>query len=447
MGISNVITIMILSSISLAPDQVANLSIPGAPQDNPPQPGPPKYSWEQSWHSETNNQVTTVTTSTSGTIPPNSGFGHGASNAWSYQYSYSSSSDDSQDSATSSGNLSSSFQNTSSDIAHVPSFSSAAGSSYPNRVVDSSTTPMRKVEVSSSPKPTVDAQGRHKDASPTSQSKHRNTKSPGLPRSSASNAAGDTASKSVSPSTHSRYQGVKPSRLPFSNTIDNGNRTSPDTTEGKEHPLYSPVLPGRIATANHTRAREKSDSSATGLFQDWLDAHNNYRSQYGVESLTWSEDLVEVASSQADKCIWKHTSHNEYGENIAAGQNSASDVVTAWVEGPNERDAWNPESATPTHFTQVVWKETKQIGCAFKTCETIAGTSLPQSPVKLWACEYHPKGNIGGEYVKNVLAAAGGRPLAAAATAAFASVDPDDPSRAKAGSGGVTSTTFLPAPE
>lgn len=199
---------------------------------------------------------------------------------------------------------------------------------------------MRKVEVSSSPKPTVDAQGRHKDASPTSQSKHRNTKSPGLPRSSASNAAGDTASKSVSPSTHSRYQGVKPSRLPFSNTIDNGNRTSPDTTEGKEHPLYSPVLPGRIATANHTRAREKSDSSATGLFQEWvnknelyefpwtnltlthifwwilswLDAHNNYRSQYGVESLTWSEDLVEVASSQADKCIWKHTSHNEYGE-------------------------------------------------------------------------------------------------------------------------------------
>jgi hypothetical protein len=160
--------------------------------------------------------------------------------------------------------------------------------------------------------------------------------------------------------------------------------------------------------------------------------------------LTWSEDLVEAAKKEADKCVWKHTKHDEFGEvsanlrslwndlpgfvlvnilscfifkikNIAAGQNSASEVVIAWVEGPNEREVWNPSSAVATHFTrkhnrviqnsschfltnidmtmtisEVVWKDTKQIGCAFRSCETIAGSNLPQSPVMFWACEYHP---------------------------------------------------------
>ena len=49
--------------------------------------------------------------------------------------------------------------------------------------------------------------------------------------------------------------------------------------------------------------------------------------------------------------------------------------------------------------------------------------------------------------MKNVLAAAGGKPLASAGSAAFASVDPDDPSRALAGGKGVSKTIFSPAPE
>ncbi|EFP81494.1 hypothetical protein PGT21_002471 [Puccinia graminis f. sp. tritici] len=429
--------ILLLTSILLAPGQVANWSIPGAPQHKPlhaKRHSSSMYNWEQSWNSQTNNQITTITTSTSGTIPPDSGLHQGAASTWSYQYCYSSSSDDNQDnSAASFGDSSSTFpasqSGAGSDSGFSDEFASVPGSSNTTPVVNSPPKPVRQEQTYSPPKPSVEVPSIPKDLSPTPQPKYANvTKSPGLPRSSAL-SAGDT----------SRYSSTKsdsPSLLSTPN---------PESTDNKEDKKESSRLPA--LSDSDTGGTKKLTPSPSGSHQDWLDSHNNYRSQYGVKSLTWSEDLVEAARSEVEKCVWKHTKHNQYGENIAAGQNSPSEVVVAWVEGPNERDIFSPDSATPTHFTQVVWKETEQIGCAVKSCETIEGSNLPQAPVKLWACEYHPKGNVGGQYAKNVLAAAGGKPLAAAGSSAFASVDPDDPSRAKAGGSGLSRTTFFPAPE
>ncbi|PLW14035.1 hypothetical protein PCANC_17074 [Puccinia coronata f. sp. avenae] len=404
MGVSNTITLMILTYICLTPDPVANWYISGDSEDHFQQNSSSVYSWEQSWKSQTDNNITTITTSTSGTIPPNAGLSQGASSTWSYTYCYSSGAVDEQHDATSFG---------------TPS-TTTVGSSSPAKAINSSAMPFHKGEMSSPPKPTVGDPGSRKNLSAAAQPPKSNHKSPGLPRTSALSSSGGTALESASPSKD------KISSLPLSRILSTADGTRTDEIGGR----------GKNPTA-----------SQAGHFQDWLDAHNNYRSQYGVESLTWSEDLVEAAKKEADKCVWKHTKHDEFGENIAAGQNSASEVVIAWVEGPNEREVWNPSSAVATHFTQVVWKDTKQIGCAFRSCETIAGSNLPQSPVMFWACEYHPRGNVGGEYTQNVLAAAGGKPLASASTAAFASVDPDDPSRARADGDVATRTTFFPAPE
>jgi len=54
-------------------------------------------------------------------------------------------------------------------------------------------------------------------------------------------------------------------------------------------------------------------------------------------------------------------------ENLAAGSGSytVSDGINAWNAEAKDYDPKNP---TFSHFTQVVWKGTKEVGCAFVTC-------------------------------------------------------------------------------
>jgi len=145
--------------------------------------------------------------------------------------------------------------------------------------------------------------------------------------------------------------------------------------------------------------------------EGWLAAHNAFRTLYGAPKLTWSEKLARAAKMTTDNCVWKHTQDDVYGENIAAGQESSAQVVHDWVNGPNEKNSYDPENPNYSHFTQVIWKRSTQVGCALTTCTSMQGVSLPQSPIFFWACEYNPPGNVVGEFNENVQAGEGGSPL------------------------------------
>lgn len=53
----------------------------------------------------------------------------------------------------------------------------------------------------------------------------------------------------------------------------------------------------------------------------------------------------------------------------------------------------NPYNAL--HFTQVVWKSSKQIGCAWSEAKCPNGWYY-------FFCEYSPPGNVEGEFAQNV---------------------------------------------
>lgn len=57
----------------------------------------------------------------------------------------------------------------------------------------------------------------------------------------------------------------------------------------------------------------------------------------------------------------------ELTENLAAGTGgyTVTDGINAWTAESSDYDANNP---VPSHFTQVVWKSTTQVGCAVVTC-------------------------------------------------------------------------------
>jgi pathogenesis-related protein 1 len=139
-------------------------------------------------------------------------------------------------------------------------------------------------------------------------------------------------------------------------------------------------------------------------------AHNRVRAKVGVPPLAWNSRLAEVAQRWADTCVDRdpprgmidHSSGESdlfagpLGENLHATTAPAADPVAAvegWAEEAAdydlERDTCR-SGAMCGHYTQVVWRTTREVGCAVSTCPLLRyRTSL--------VCNYFPAGNWEGQ--------------------------------------------------
>ena len=136
------------------------------------------------------------------------------------------------------------------------------------------------------------------------------------------------------------------------------------------------------------------------------DEHNQWRSQVGVPDLTWSDKLADVAQDWADTlkeegCGFYH-SRNDYGENLFMSSpiiRSDGHRSVANVDPEAVTDSWGNEvkdynytdnscSGVCGHYTQVVWKDTSEVGCARTVCDDKS---------QIWVCSYSPAGNRVGK--------------------------------------------------
>ncbi|GBG89806.1 hypothetical protein CBR_g49657 [Chara braunii] len=138
--------------------------------------------------------------------------------------------------------------------------------------------------------------------------------------------------------------------------------------------------------------------------EEWVSAHNQVRSAVGVGGLTWSDTVANSAESWAttlkQSCEMKHAQNSGYGENLYMAWSSRSisikpsEVVKSWA---SEKQYYNYASNSCAggkvcgHYTQVVWQNTKEVGCAIVSC--MRGTSNAQIAV----CRYNPPGNYRGQ--------------------------------------------------
>jgi len=130
-----------------------------------------------------------------------------------------------------------------------------------------------------------------------------------------------------------------------------------------------------------------------------LDAHNKYRAKHGVSEFAWSDDLASFAFDHASTCVFEHT-HGKFGENLAAGFPTVEDSVDGWYNEIDEYDFNNPGFGEATgHFTQVVWKGSSKVGCAWVSCNT------QDTPGRYLVCEYENAGNVIGAFEENVFQA------------------------------------------
>ena len=165
-----------------------------------------------------------------------------------------------------------------------------------------------------------------------------------------------------------------------------------------------------------------------GAVMGITNAHNTIRADHGLEPLVWDGELAGIADEWAEhlatvnNCVMEHRPSRQVnldmdgipvvgtgnyvngmfiGENLYWQQTMQTpiplaipaDVVNAWA---SEIQFYDYETNSCEagqmcgHYTQVVWAETKRVGCSYRVCDD-AGSQV-------WVCNYYPAGNFNGEW-------------------------------------------------
>lgn len=130
--------------------------------------------------------------------------------------------------------------------------------------------------------------------------------------------------------------------------------------------------------------------------QQYMVFHNLKRCWHRVADVKWSPKLADGAKAHAAKCTLAKDPviSGKIGENIAfgkgLGQIKAQDNwYMEFIFFPyGQKDG----SDKTDHFSQIVWRETAEIGCASAKC----------GDQNYYVCRYSPVGNVKGKYDNNV---------------------------------------------
>jgi pathogenesis-related protein 1 len=101
---------------------------------------------------------------------------------------------------------------------------------------------------------------------------------------------------------------------------------------------------------------------------------------------TWANHLRDATS-----CAVMHEDGSPYGENVAGGTVgfSAAAAFNMWAVEKSGY-VFNPAYAFDNntgHYTQIVWRNTTEVGCAMAQCAT---------GYLVYVCRYRPPGNVIG---------------------------------------------------
>jgi len=152
-----------------------------------------------------------------------------------------------------------------------------------------------------------------------------------------------------------------------------------------------------------------SETENTGLnpqnavITEILNAHNKYRTPLSIPPLKWSEKLEKNAKVWADRLAAErrmfHSSGTGEGENLwmgTSGYYSLTQMVDGWgAEKRYYKGGTFPHVSTSGnwadvgHYTQVIWRNTTEVGCAKSS----------GGGYDYFVCRYSPPGNYMGQKV------------------------------------------------
>ncbi|KAK3767317.1 hypothetical protein RRG08_050868 [Elysia crispata] len=160
------------------------------------------------------------------------------------------------------------------------------------------------------------------------------------------------------------------------------------------------------------KSKESGGQAPSGDLKEFreqgLKAHNDRRKKHGVPTMKlnndlnkyaqdWADHLVETGTFQHSNCTLSNG--DKLGENIAQAWSSAGadftgeQVTENWYSEISKHD-YNAEQSMGTgHFTQVVWKDSVELGL---------GKAKSNDGKCFVVGSYRPAGNVIGQFTKNV---------------------------------------------
>ncbi|XP_072016716.1 uncharacterized protein [Amphiura filiformis] len=160
-----------------------------------------------------------------------------------------------------------------------------------------------------------------------------------------------------------------------------------------------------------TPAPTVSKSELKKFQKETLEHHNNYRKKHKSPALKMSDELCKSAQDWAEQLASKDQplkTSGTYGvgENIAMHYSSATTEYSGkqatdqwYIEGASKYDykkaAFSQDSG---HFTQLVWKGSKEFG---------VGKAITKENKVILVAQYKPPGNMRGDYADNVFPRSG----------------------------------------
>ncbi|TKX18292.1 hypothetical protein C1H76_9560 [Elsinoe australis] len=181
------------------------------------------------------------------------------------------------------------------------------------------------------------------------------------------------------------------------------------------------------ADASHEDEGDSDDSDDNGLdkraeegiAQTYrraaINHHNYHRANHSAAAVTWSVDMANRAKKIANTCVYAHKMDQDgggYGQNIAVGlpgPNISTVISDLFYNG--EINAYGKQYGSEPnmnnlggwgHMSQIVWKGTKQIGCATVDCRKRGLKNWPANNGYFTVCNYSPPGNYIGEFAEQV---------------------------------------------
>jgi pathogenesis-related protein 1 len=184
----------------------------------------------------------------------------------------------------------------------------------------------------------------------------------------------------------------------------------PATTEAPPPATQAPPPPATTeapppATQAPPANASQVSNTTGGMSPDWansiLAVHNSERAAVGVAPLVWNNSLAARAQAWAEHIAttgaFAHDPdpHRTFGENIAGfawslGPTAPGEGTSLWIDEKKNYhgQAEGSESVVTGHYTQMVWRNTQEVGC---------GAAPPGAgglPFGILVCRYNPPGNV-----------------------------------------------------
>lgn len=188
--------------------------------------------------------------------------------------------------------------------------------------------------------------------------------------------------------------------------LGDGNRWTEIKNPDGSSPIPTQLQIGQelVLPSSKGTSAPSGGTGQNAFAQEILAAHNRYRAEVGAPPLQWSDQLASDAQGWANHLASLgqglnliHSQNTGQGENLWGGTSGAFNPTQMVDNWGSEKAAFAPGPFTGAgvnggvvgHYTQMIWKDTTQVGCAIASG---GGNDY-------LVCRYTPQGNMLGQQV------------------------------------------------